>query len=468
MKTRTTQRRPFWAALAVVASLFLALLITAPGVQANIGMGATILNTVQIDYKDASGTTGYSANATTYVTVNLVKAGLTFSGRPTSGSPGSTAACPPNLTIDSGDTQTYLIALTATANGGDTYSLSSNLPTVTNMASSSVTWATMQNNGTSTITTGSPSTVVLGASVIQANTNNTISIPGGSTVASSIQTNAAGFKVLVVNGVDYIVSGMTLGTTPSNTHVGATYYNDTGVATPEVLAIISLSANPSGANVAPNFTVNALKGTVAAEQILVRLSYTGVVGSTPGVDGVVEFYMGATDSSSGNPTSSCHITTTFRASNLRVQKFVRNCGPTGGTCGTFAASASGVPGDILEYEVLVNNAGGSVGKQVKASDAVPIYTQLVCGGVATVCTGTGTAIIATINDGTNTASITYQSSDDECAGSPANVGAGDAAGFAEGSALHFYMGNTCNGITPIGGNVTSTATYTIHYRVKMN
>jgi hypothetical protein len=50
MKTRTTQRRPFWAALAVVASLFLALLITAPGVQAITGAGATILNTVQIDY----------------------------------------------------------------------------------------------------------------------------------------------------------------------------------------------------------------------------------------------------------------------------------------------------------------------------------------------------------------------------------------------------------------------------------
>ena len=57
MKTRTTQRRPFGAILALVASLFVALLITAPGVQANTGAGATILNTVQVDYTDASGTT---------------------------------------------------------------------------------------------------------------------------------------------------------------------------------------------------------------------------------------------------------------------------------------------------------------------------------------------------------------------------------------------------------------------------
>lgn len=464
MKTRTTHRRPFWAVLAVVASLFLALLITAPGVQANIGAGATILNTVQIDYKDASGTTSYSANATTYVTVNRVASALTFSGRPTVGSPGKTAACPANQTVDSGATASYLIALTANANGGDTYSLASNIGTVTNMASNSVTWATMRNDGTTTITTGSPSSVVLGASVIQANTVNTISIPGGSTLASRIQTNAAGFKVLVVNGVDYIVSGITAGTTPSNTHVGATYYNDLGVATAEALAVISLSANPSGANVAPAFTAGALIGTVAAEQILVRLDYTGVVGSTPGVDGSVEFWMSSTN---GGGASSCHVTTTFRASNMQVRKRVRNVTQSG----SFAASASGVPGDILEYEVLVTNAGGSVGKEVRASDAVPIYTKLVCGGSypgTSVCTGTGTDIIATINDGTNTSPITYRSTDDECSIAPTNVGAGDAAGFAEGSAIHFYMGNTCNGITPIGGNVTSSATYTILYRVIMN
>ena len=466
MKTRTTRGRPFRAALAVVASLFLALLITAPGVQANTGAGAKILNTVQIDYKDASGTTGYSANASTYVTVNLVKAGLTFSGRPTVGSPGSTAGCPSNQTTDSGATQSYLIALTANANGGDTYSLSSNFPTVTNMASSSVTWSTMRNDGTTAITGGSPSTVDLGASVIQANTVNTISIPGGSTLASGIQTNAAGFKVLVVNGVDYKVDGITAGTAPSNTHVGATPYIDLGVATPEVLAVISLSANPSGANAAPAFAVDALKGTVAAEQILVRLDYTGVVGSTPGTDGVVEFYMGATDSSSGNPTSSCHITTTFRASNVTVEKYVRNVTASG----SFAASATGKPGDILEYQVVVNNAGGSVAKQVKASDAVPIYTQLVCGSGAlgtAACTGTPTTdIIATITSAAGTSLITYESSDNECSGTPANVGAGDAGGFVETSPLHFYMGSGCT--ASAGGTVAAAATYTILYRVKMN
>ena len=325
----------------------------------------------------------------------------------------------------------------------------------------------MRSNGTTVITAGSPATVALGASVIQANTANTISIPGGSTVAAAIQTNAAGYKVLVVNGVDYIVTGITTGTAPSNTHVGNTYYNNTGTATAETLAVITLAANPNGANAAPAFTVDALKGTLAREQILVQVDVTGVVGSTVGTDGIVPFYLTTSDSSSGHSADSSTVTTTFRASNLQVQKNVRNVTQSG----SFGASATGDPGDILEYQVLVNNAGGSVAKEVKALDHVPIYTQLVCGSGAlgtAVCTGTGTDIIATISDGTNTILITYQGTDDEYAGSPANVGAGNAAGYAEGSAINFYMGNTCNGTTPVGGNVTNGATYTITYRVIMN
>ena len=73
-----------------------------------------------------------------------------------------------------------------------------------------------------------------------------------------------------------------------------------------------------------------------------------------------------------------------------------------------------------------------------------------------------------LRTGANTSQITYSSTDDECAIAPLDVGAGNAAGSAENSALNFYMGNTCNGITPVGGTVAAAATYTILYRVKVN
>jgi uncharacterized repeat protein (TIGR01451 family) len=459
--------------LAQLALLFVALLVVAPGVEANTGAGAKILNTVSINYYDASGTTTYAANASTSVTVNLVKAALTYSGRPTTTSKGATASMPAGLTIDSGGTQTYLIALTANANGGDTYTITDAISNVVNMNGTnySVTWATVKPDGSTVITGSSPSTVSIGASIIQANDATHISIPGGSNVSALITSGS--IKTLVVNNVDYLVSGIVTGTAPANTHVGATYYNNTGTATAEVLDVITLAANPSGANVTPAFSVNALKGFVAAEQQLVLVSVTGVVGSTAGTDGTVAFTLTTKDSTGGNSASmTTPITTTFRGSNLQVQKNVRNCGAAGTSCGSFAASVTGNPGDILEYQVKVNNAGASAAKQVTASDAVPVYTQLVCGtssafGVATVCPSSGASalIFATITDGTTTTLIPYGGGN-TC--TSAGVGAGLAAGYVETSVLNYYFGNTttCNATT--GGTVNAGATYTITYRVKMN
>jgi hypothetical protein len=465
MKTRKIYRRPLWAALTVVASLFLALLITAPQVEANTGAGATILNTVGINYYDASGATNYTANAATLVTVNLVRAGLTISGRPTSGSAGKTAAMPAGQTIASGATQTYLIALTANANGGDTYALTDATSGIANMASDSVTWATVAPNGSTVQTSGSPASITLGASVIQANTTTTISIPGGSTVAAGITTGS--IKTLVVNGVDYLVSGsISANNAPNNTNNGGTYYNTNGTATAETLAVITLIANPSGANVAPDFptTGNGLIGQVAAEQQLVLVSVTGVVGTTVGTNGTVAFTLTTKDGAGGNSVSmGTAITTTFYGSNLEVEKLVRNCTSTGTSCGSFAATATGKPGDVLEYQVLVKNAGLSQATKVTASDAVPTYTQLVCGatyGGNTVCTALGANIFATIYDGTNTASIPCT------AGGLANTGYGSAAGYVATSALNFYLGTSST--TSAGGNVAAAATYTITYRVVMN
>ena len=474
MKTRTTQRRPFWAVLAVVASLFLALLIRAPGVEANTGAGATILNTASVTYFDTGGVQSFSANATTSTTVNRVQAGLSYSGMPTGTNKGKTAPMPSNQTVDSGATASYLIALTANANGGDTYNLSRTIGAVTNMISDTVTYSTMRNDGTTVIAGGSPATVLLGASVIQDNLATSISIPGNSNLAALITLNSAGYKVLVVNGVDYIVTGITGGTAPSNTHVGNTYYNNTGTATAETLAVISLGANTAGSNTTPAFTAHdaALKGTVVAEQILVKVDVTGTVGPTAGTDGTVAFTLTTTDSSAGNSQTTSTVTTTFRASNVQIRKTVQNRGPSGVLTPGFTASTSGVPGDVLEYKVEINNAGASAAKVVSGLDAVPVYTKLVCGvgalGTA-VCTGTVTDIIATISDGTTTTNITYGWKDvNECL-SP-GVGAGGAGGFTEGSPLYFYMGNTttCNGLTPAGGTVNAGATYTITYRVKMN
>jgi uncharacterized repeat protein (TIGR01451 family) len=471
MKTRSTQKthRPFWAGLA--ATLFVALLAAAPWVEANSGAGGTILNTVTVSYRDAGNVTTYTANATTFVTINRVRQALTASGRPTVGTPGKTAAMPAGQAVSSGATASYIIALTANANGGDTYNLTSALANPNNVAGQSVSWVTLQNDGTTTLTAGNPATIALGASVIQANTATTISIPGNSNLVALITDNPTAHKTLVVNGIDYIVTGITPGTAPSNTHVGATYYNTVGTATAETLAVITLAANPGGANVAPAFTANALIGSQVGEQVLVRVNVTAATGATPGTPGTVDFTVTTTDGGGGNPVTTTAITTTFNSSNVRVQKNVRNCGQSTpvGACGAtaFTASSAGNPGDVLEYQVLVNNAGLSAANLVTATDAVPVYTRLISftgayGDGGTLGSGLGTQNFATISDGTTTAAVTIQSTD----AVPPAVGSGDAGGITETSPIHFFLGTTSNNTT--GGSIAPGATYTILYRVKIN
>jgi hypothetical protein len=465
MKTRKTQRSPFWAALAVVTSLFLALLVTAPGVQANTGAGATILNTVQIDYNDAGGTQSYSANASTYTTVNLVQATLTLKGRPISTAAGTSNPLPSGQTIDSGATATYLISLTSNANGNDLYDLSLTPGTFGNMTSETITYQKVKADGTTTVGGANPAQANIGASVIQASSAGQIKIPGGSLATAGLTgATLTDGRVLVIDGVDYLISSVVAGNAASNTHGGATPYDNLGTSTSEVYDTINLVANPSGAGVSfPGSTV----GHSAYEQVLILVTVTGVVGSNHATPGTVPFTLTAASNTVPADTANTGaITTTFNVSTVTVTKTVANYTTAPGVYG---ANVTGKPGDILEYKIVVNNPGGAA-KLVKGADAVPVYTQLVCGSGAlgtAACTGTPTtAVIATITSAAGTSLITYQSSDNECSGTPADVGAGDASGFVETSPLHFYMGTGCT--ASAGGTVAAGATYTILYRVKMN
>lgn len=467
MKANSKQR----ALLSGLALAGLAALGAASQAEANSGAGGTILNTVTVSYKDAGNTQSYSANATTSVTINLVKAILSTSGMPTAANKGKSAPLPTGVSVDSGATASYLIALTANANGGDSYLLSEATAALTNMNTASVSWATVQNDGVTQITGANPGSVALGASIIQANTAATISIPGGSNLVAKIQENSAGFKVIVVNGVDYIVSGIVAGHPASNLNLGNVLQTGLGAATAEQLDEITLAANPAGSNTAPAFAADTLVGQVAGEQILVKVSVTGIVGATIGSNGTVPFTVTATDSAGTNPATTASITTTFRGSNLQIRKTVRNCGQSAvGVCGAgaYSANATGIPGDVLEYKVEVINAGASVARVVSAQDAVPVYTTLVSftgayGDGGTLGTGAALNNFASVSDGTTTVDLTMGVDADSAA-----EASGDVAAIVAPTPIHFYLGATNNGATATGGSIAAGSSYTVLYRMKMN
>ena len=152
---------------------------------------ATILNVVTVDYSDASGSSNFQATASSSVTVNLVEAMAILSGRPTNAAPGTGGAIPTELIVDSGATASYLFAITATSNGGDTYNLSAAIDTVSNVTGETVTSQLVAADGTTAVGGANPASVVLGASIITGvSSPSVLNFPGGTLTGRILSTRS--------------------------------------------------------------------------------------------------------------------------------------------------------------------------------------------------------------------------------------------------------------------------------------
>ncbi len=351
------------AAVAVVG----AIVALPQAASANTGAGATILNVVQVDYKDASGTTAYAETATSSVTVNLVQAAPTLSA-------------PADIAVASGGTATYTYTVTSTANGSDTYPVSAAAGTVV--------------NATGVTVTPSVTSLTLGASVITAvPTGTTIEIPAGS------ETNLAVNDVVVIGGVDYLISAITAGTAASHTNASPAD-GVAGTTTPETPTSITLAANPAGSNTAPALTA-ALVGTVVGEQQSFTVAVTGVAGPAVG-NGTIPV---TTSVGTGPGAIATDPTvTTLNGASLTITKEVSTDGGA-----TFAATAAGAPGSTLTYRITVTNTGAGNATAVVVTDPMPLYTTYVAGTAKsdTVAGKTYAAAATALTDASDAPTDTY-------------------------------------------------------------
>ena len=426
----------------VLIAAALAVLVASPTVFADVGADAIILNVVRVDYTDASGNQSFSADAATSVTVSLVEAALDISGRPTGAAPGDTATVPADQTVASGATADYLYALTANANGSDTYDLAITIAATTDVANETISYDLMEPDGTTPILPSNPSDVTLGASVIIGRVGtDTLVFPGGTLDDIVVD------DIVVVAGVDYRVAAVTLGSGGSHDHATGTAHSDTGTLTPEQQGQLVLASNANGSATAANFT-DAVIGQLAREQMLLRVQIYAEA-ATVGTDGTVDFNM--TIEPDGTPGANTapftDVTTTFTAVNLSIEKLVRNV--TSG--GAFAATATGVTTDVLEYQVTITNAGGDAANVI-VTDAVPDYTTLVV---------TAGNFAAYTDPSSNTGNIS-ESVDDE---NPDDVSGDHNTGTGD---MTFYVGQGQSGTGPSGGTIANGESFEITYRVTID
>ena len=411
---------------------------------ADTGADAVILNVVRVDYTDASGNQSFSAEAAAMVTVNLVESAVTISGRPTVGNPGDSGTAPAPLTVASGATRDYLYALTANANGHDTYDLSAGIDAgdTSNVANETITTDLMAPDGIAVLAV-SPATVTLGASIVVGRVDaDTLLFPGGTLDDVAVD------DVVVINGVDYRVAAVTLGSGGSHTYADGAAHSDTGTLTSEVPGQLDLAANASGSNTPPNFADSVI-GQIVREQVLVRVSIYAEA-SVPGTDGIVDISMIIEpDGTTGSNTAQVqNVPTTFTAVDLTIQKLVRNVTASG----ALGATATGITGDVLEYQVTVTNNGGDAAN-VTVNDVVPAYTTLVPVGL-NFASFTGPS-----SSGTITSATGIENSDGV---------SGQALDVIAGTPLEFYVGQGQDGAARSGGLIHSGETFVITYQVRID
>jgi len=259
----------------------------------------------------------------------------------------------------SGSTVTYTYTVKANANGGDTYPVSA-----------AVTTPPGTTNATGVTITPSVTSLNLGASVITAvPTASTIQIPFGTDTYTAVN------DIVVVGGVDYIVSAITAGNVASHTNTSATD-GAAGTTTAETPTTITLAANPAGSNTVPALTVDVvgtpspLVGQLVVEQQTFTVAVTATAGPATGNATVpVTTSVGTTGAVATDATVS-----TFNGANLTITKEVSTDGGT-----TFAASGTGAPGSTLTYRITISNTGAGNATSVIVTDPMPLYTTYTAG-----------------------------------------------------------------------------------------
>ena len=303
-------------------TLVLAAIALAPAAAfASTAANTVINNTASVSYNDAGGTAQTPVTASASVTVTLVPSAVAITS-------------PANQTIGQGTSATLTYTVTATANGPDTYNLTS----------------TATPASVTAVTPSLPANIVLGGTtlaVAAANGDTAITVPYDNSVAVTLNGIAVGSTV-VIGGNAYAVSSIT---------------KNAGTNT----ASIGLASAVAGGAVAA--------GSIVGE----RKTFTETVASgnvTSGSSGTQTVSTTATSASAPNPaaTQATPTVITVNRPSLTVTKLVSTDGGA-----TFGASGTAAPGTTLVYKITASNTGATSASQVAFTDVIPAYLNYVAG-----------------------------------------------------------------------------------------
>jgi hypothetical protein len=289
---------------------------------ASTAANTAISNTATVNYNDAGGTAQTPVSATSTVTVTLVPS-----------APGLSS--PGNQTISQGSSATLAYTITGTANGPDTYNLSS-VATQTNV---------------SAVTPTAPANITLGGSTLAVAAvagNTSITVPYDGNASNANVNGIVVGSIVVVGGNSYTVSSISKNAGANTTAVG-------------------LTSAITGATVAA--------GQVVGESKTFNVTVpSGTV--TSGTSGSQSVSTTATSATSPNPATT-QGTATVVTVNRPVLTLTKTVSTDNGT--TYVASGTAPPSTSLIYKIVASNTGSTNAVSVAISDLIPQYLTYVNG-----------------------------------------------------------------------------------------
>lgn len=386
----------------VLLTLPLLLALSAGNALANVAANARIINNATLSYNDGTGTRTATASVT--VTVALVPAiPIVTPGPPQTTSYGGSSTL-----------QTNSFTVTATANGPDTYGITSAITASTNTTSPSV--------------TPQSSTLFLGA---------TVTVSGSS--ASSIVVPSDGTSDNFVNGIQ----------------AGSTVV--IGAETRTVQSVVDNASGTSIINLTSALSSAPSAGVVVAEQKTVLVNVTAGNIGTPGTNITVTKNITVTSTTnSGITVTSGTVTDTYTSGTATLVKYVRNVTTPAAGTGVYSYNStnyysSGItakPGETLEYILVATNSGTGPVTSAVVTDSLPTtYVALKTGVYSS-----GTRDITYINESGIASYLTQGGGDDQ-------------ATYAS-PTLTVYVGTGASSSS--GGSIAAGATVRVLYQVTVN
>lgn len=319
-----TFRLPFALAIAAAISL------TAPAAFAKTAANTQILNTATLSYFDGASTKQSSSTVT--VTVSLVPSGVDIT-------PG-----PNQTTTYNGPTTklTNSFIVTATANGPDTYNVTTAISAFSNTGA--------PNAATATALTTS---LTLGATVtVAGSTTAAIVVPADGNASDGLVNGIAANSTVFINGEER-----------------------------DVLSIVDNATGTSTITLKAALTTAPGAGVLVAGRKVVNVDVTAGTIVTTGQDITIDKTLTVTSTSTGNPSkTSAAIRDTFTSGAANLAKYVRNVTKPSGS-GTpyvysstnyYRSGVSAAPGDTLEYILVAINTTATPVTASVVNDNLPI------------------------------------------------------------------------------------------------